>query len=87
MCVPRRRYTLIVRVVDELVKNRLVPLPPDVPSPVNRKTPSLANMGKLVETVMVDLALVHAVRSVDLVRMFVRASSTSNPFWASVMGS
>ena len=87
MCVHRRRKTRIVRVVDELTKNRLVPFPPAVSSPTNRKPPSLANIGKLVETVMVDLALVHKVRSLVLVRMFVLASLRSKSFGASVTGS
>ena len=41
----------------------------------------------MVETVMVDLALVHNVRSLDLVTMFVLASSRSKPFGAPVTGS
>jgi hypothetical protein len=72
---------------EEAVNPRAALLKPDVPSPVNRKTPPVANRGYSVESVMVDRVLVQKVKSLDLNTMFVRSSSRSKPLGANVTGS
>ncbi len=62
---------------------------PLTPVPLNKNKFSLAKMGKFVEDDVVTLNLPHAVlvNSLDLNVEFVRASSRSKPFGASVTGS
>ena len=82
LLVPRRRYTLNVRVADETGIVRNIALVLFVPLAVIRNTPPLANIGKLVEFVTVTLVFSHTalVNVLDCVKMFVRDSSSSNPF-------
>ncbi len=84
--VPRRRYTLNVRVVDEVAIVRNIALVSFCPLAVNRKTPPIENMGKSVEFVTIVLAFSHTalVNVFDCVKMFVRASSSNKPFGAPV---
>ena len=80
----------MVLAFEEALKRRLTCLAPDVARDVIRKPPPpSAKRGKSVEAVTVVLNLDQAVfvKSLDLTKAFVLASSRSKPLGTSVTGS
>ena len=81
--------TLMVLTLEDALKRRLTCLAPDVARDVIRKPPPpSANRGKSFEATTVVLNFDQAVfvKSFDLTKAFVLASSRSKPLGASVTG-